>query len=567
MKMARLAVLIETEAARKRRSEGIDVFTGYTLEILAHAGLPFQLICHSDEISRGNFDAVIICLTMEGNRTDTYILDFVRQGGIVISYGGLPNLAQNFGCVQNRLSMPGYADVSDICGQSRKLRFLQADPWRTCENQSIKAEAIGNIVTGKNQWPLLLHFEVGNGCFDRWAVNIPEIIVRLQQGAAPVVKDGQPAPDGTAAINDGILKADDGMTMDWGIDREKTTAGTPYFAYPYADMWREALVTHLLKRIVQNGMTLPFLGYWPDGISSVAIISHDSDLNSDESARTTQNLLKECRIHSTWCMLEPGYSPSIYEAIKADGHEIAFHYNGLDCEWSEKEFCRQFQWLTSATGQKEIISNKNHYFRFEGWGELFRWCENCGIESDQTRGPSKEGNIGFLFGTCHPYFPIAGLDENNRIYDVLEIGPLTQDLGLKTYGDDSMIAPFLEQIKKMEGVAHFLFHQIHIHNHQSVRESFRKLVKQAKCRGFQFWTGKQINDWERVRRKVEIVGVNPSGFPILRSAETLGEAVVWVPIPEPDKKHFGKEDIQKRFGIDCLKKVVSIEKGVIRYVR
>jgi hypothetical protein len=310
---------------------------------------------------------------------------------------------------------------------------------------------------------------------------------------------------------------------------------------------------------VEKDLTLPFIGYWPDGISHVATISLDSDLNLDESAETTLDVLKECDIASTWCIIEPGYSPHIYPRVRKEGHELAFHYNAVDHDqgkWEEAEFRRQLNWLKNVIGLEEITSNKNHYTRFEGWGEQFRWCERYGISSDQTRGPSKKGNIGFLFGTCHPYFPIAWSDEQNRMYDVLEIGFLTQDLDHSNLADSSVVEPFLEQVKRVEGVAHFLFHQLHIHNQDSVQSALRKVIQEAKQRGFVFWTGKQINDWERARRKIRIEGFDGNGNILIQSKTDLNGVVVWVPLSNTDKAK-ATCSIEKRFGVWCEKRVVS----------
>ena len=56
------------------------------------------------------------------------------------------------------------------------------------------------------------------------------------------------------------------------------------------------------------------------------------------------------------------------------------------------------------------------------------------------------------------YYPIARSHERNR-FTGSQIGFLTQDLEHPTLSDVSVIAPFLEKVAEVRGVAHFLFHQ------------------------------------------------------------------------------------------------------------
>jgi hypothetical protein len=378
-------------------------------------------------------------------------------------------------------------------------------------------------------------------------------IVGLQQGTGPVLEDGTPAADGTGNLNDGLLKAEDGLEMNWEYDRKTTETGMAYFAHPYADLWREAVISHILGRMVEKQKPVPFSDYWPEGIDRVAMISHDSDRNFDEDAVTTLQTLATAGIHSTWCMMKPGYSAWLYEKVEGEGHELALHFNSNINEggrWDLADFNRQFKWLRD-TVQGKVISNKNHFTRFEGWGELFQWCEACGIESDQTRGPSKSGAAGFLFGTCQPYYPMAWSNEANRIYDVLEIGFLTQDI--PQFTDASVIVPFLEEVEKVRGVAHFLYHQGRIHSSPEVREALLQTVHIAKERGFTFWTGGQINSWERKRRQMRITGMDEKGNVIITEYDEHGaeKAVFWRPILSEEEP--GSEQlIKERFGIMCV---------------
>jgi hypothetical protein len=556
--MARIGLYIDKETTVKRWKYQQNSFEHYTGEILSHAGIQFVKLEQAEQIKMLKPDIVIAALAKEDHATASILWEYIEQGGHVISYAGLKRLAGKLGYVEGAAESQGYAYAPEPYHRDELLKYLESRPWRATA-EFIKSENHGELYRwhrkGENIGPALQIFNVGMGSIERWSVNIPYTVVGFQQGPAPVVEDGNPAPDGSAPINDGTLKADDQYGMDWIHDRMQTENGTPYFAYPYADYWREVLISHLLQKVVGLGLTLPFIGYWPEGISSVAHISHDSDLNKDEHAETTLDLLKECNIHSTWCMLEPGYSSYIYERVEDEGHELAFHYNALDKDggfWDKTEFSRQLKWLRTSLGRKYITSNKNHYTRFEGWSELFDWCESEEINVDQTRGPSKIGNNGFLFGTCHPYFPIAWEDQKNRFYNVLEIGFLTQDLNT-AFSDESVIDPFLDRVQQVEGVAHFLFHQVHLYEKPKVAGAFRKLVKEAKIRGYVFWTSKQINDWERARRMIKISRVEDSGKVKVEKNGIGHRVVVWVPVSEEKVKH--NETVMK-FGVPCIKHII-----------
>jgi len=553
MKIAKVGVLLDQYAAGRRQRYGINVFEAFVEEVLAHAGVPYERIDRIHDIAATNPDILIAACVEEDQASADILWSYAEQGGTVISYGGLRTLAAKLGCCEQREIPVGYASFGGTT-----LRFLNGVPWEPGPSSAESvAVMIGSVLRdkpdGEPSGAALLRFKVGKGGIERWAVNIPDTIVRFQQGSGPVLSDGVPARDGTGAVDEGILKADDRVALDWEYDRLSTETGAPYFAYPYADLWKEQLIGHVLRCATDRGFTLPFLGLWPEGVPAVAMISHDSDLNIDESAETTLRVLKECGIRSTWCMIEPGFSKHIYELAMQDGHEIAFHYNALDAQggkWSQEEFNRQYQWLKDATGLEKAASNKNHYTRFEGWGELFEWCEDQGIEAEQTRGPSKKGNIGFLFGTCHPYFPIAWFDQGNRSYNVLEISFLTQDLDHWNLADSSVAVPFLEQVKRVEGVAHFLFHQVHIHQQPAVTEALRKVVSEARKRGFAFWTSQQINNWERARRQVRITGIQTNGDVEVEGAEALKGAVVFVP-SAPDTETVIK------YGVPCRKVVLN----------
>jgi len=575
MNFAVIGVWLDDSEAERRRAAGRNVFESYALEIMRSYGVPFRIIEHADELASNAYD-IIVSLVDDGTTSETFdkLWAYAETGGTLIAYGGLEAFRRKLGIglvpVSDRdiyAVPPAYMDIA-LDADTIGIRALSAAaPWAEHAAVSAVEGWLCSQPSGQPLAPLIQTVPIGRGQLIRWAVNVPDAVVRLQQGNAPVVEDGSPAPDGSANLDEGILKADDGMTLDWMLDRKSTETGMPYFYCAHADVWKEMMISHLAHTGLRRGVAVPMIDFWPAGIRQIAMISHDSDDNLDEHAATTLEVLEEAGVRTTWCMLEPGYSRSIYREVSKRGHELAFHYNALaqdNGRWGEDEFRRQLDFIRQETGVP-IVSNKNHYTRFEGWGELFRWCEASGIAADQTRGPSKRGNVGSLFGTCHPYFPIAWLDDHNRLYDVVEIGFLTQDIEFPGLADSTIIRPLLEETRRRRGVAHFLFHQRHIHRIAEVREALREVVRQAEAMGFVFWTGRQVNDWTRLRRAI---GLEPSGdrLEIRKPPGGNGEeAVILVPVAPADAADDGAEaegaatsDTVERYGIRFAVTVVEM---------
>lgn len=553
-KTAKIGLWFNRQSAECFWGHGQDLFQLYVQEVLGHAGIPYARFDDAETLESYEPDIIVVLHPGEKEEDLNRLEQWARRGATLISYGGLNRMAGRLGCTRFAIRDAVYGDLSELSYAQGipVLRAVSSDPWMVSEKSDIPVQADGVLrrlrKAGAEAAAAVLEFPLGAGRLIRWNVDIPANIVLIQQGGGPVVQDGIPAPDGTGAVDEGILKADDRCELDWNEDRSVTETGMPYFDTPYADWWREVIVRQLMEEADALGMTLPFLDYWPEGVNQVAMISHDSDFNIEEAAQTTLSVLQENGVRSTWCMIEPGYSPSLYKEIQDAGHELAFHYNALEQEkgiWSAEEFSRQLNVIRSTSGAP-IISNKNHYTRFEGWGELYEWCEQNGIEADQTRGPSKKGNVGFPFGTSHPYYPIARSDDRNRLYRVLQIGFLTQDLEHPTLSDSSVIAPFLEKVKEVRGVAHFLFHQQHIHHLENVRHAFSLAVETAKRLGYAFWTSEEITRWEQARRAA-VLRVSADGTLI---TENLPQgAVVRQPLAAEADPSASQTDI--RFGRPC----------------
>jgi hypothetical protein len=367
------------------------------------------------------------------------------------------------------------------------------------------SEVLGEVLSSAGEKGIAARLQgLGNGLTLYLAVDVLRSVVTMQQGV-PVMGDARGAPDGTAPIDDRLLKCDDGAVIDWSF-RQGTPEG-PAFATPYADCLRELLLTAIAVCAEHLKVPLPMVWYWPDALPAVAILSFDTDSNEESDGWAFLETLRQLEVLGTWCVMYPGgYPRQLYDTIVEQGHEIALHFDGLTsdlndaphCSWSEDDFRYQLEWLLRETGVGHVYSQKNHVTRWEGWLELFRWVERAGIEIEQSKGPSKIGNLGFTFGTCHLWRPLEDLRHDNRLMALLEL--LTHDM----QNSERRVALrrlLLDAVKEHAGAAHFIFHPQRIHE-SGMPAAIADLVRYSREQGVPWWTSERIGSWEAIRREV-----------------------------------------------------------------
>ncbi len=503
----------------------------YLEEILGHAGLPFG----KTQPSRLTPKPSPLCV-MVGTKSLTAeerarLRWFVQNGGCLIAVGSANGLDGLFGI--------------RTVGKLREawLRFAQPHPIGNGLQSSL--HVFGGVrVQGKSEVQVIAHAvnregdvigdgiilrPIGQGMAVFIAPDIVHSVAHIQQGIA-VTKDGLPAPDGSAPINDGILKTEDGHVLDWERDRTVMGCGTgnakpeprnpkplwTFFGQPIADELRALLLQVIFFSAQQKRLPLPMLWYWHNGLTAIGLISHDTDGNDPELGQELLSVVKGLGIATTWCILYPGgYPPSLYRSIAEAGCEIAVHYDAYTgtplTTWSKRNLAVQHQWLKDMTGFA-AFSNKNHYTRWEGRLDFYRWCEELGIRAEQSKGPSKRGTVGFLFGGSHPWRPLDDERGRPRFLEVTAINLFSQDLVSDETPPEGYFHPaivpakvgewLMRQTVRMGGVAHFLFHPSHVRRFGTVK-ALERLVALGHEMGMEWWTSQQVADWLKQRRATQ----------------------------------------------------------------
>lgn len=497
----------------------------YYDEIFAQAGLTWSRV----PVGQLDYRSIIV-VTKHAPLDDqdrNHVAGCVLSGATLIAIGGTCGLDDLLGARETGLVDEGY--LVDLAADHAVTRGVHS-PLHAFRTATLSLDeshtGLGSISTTPGADPhgsAIIARRAGKGAIVVIGVDLAFAIWYIQFGF-PVKSDAPPAPDGSAPLDEGLLKAEDGHVLSWEYDRLQTAiapvpycAGfddaypqgdTPWFAVPIADELRMLLLNAIAWGVVSTEKTLTRIAEWPRQLAGVAIMSHDSDMNRDESAHVTLELLREADIHSTWCHMwgptyPDTYDPATFPKIQDQGHEIALHYNALEMEggsWGEDKFRWQAEFVRNESGVDRFTTNKNHYTRWEGQFEFFRWLEREGVEVDQSRGPSKKGNVGYPFGTSLPVRPLEV--EESRWYDVLELPMQFQDLWLTApfYMAESTI----HQTNRHGGVGHFLFHQIHLLTKPDVVDAFRDLISYTAGIGLEWWRSADINAWTRARREIRL---------------------------------------------------------------
>ncbi|HZZ44926.1 MAG TPA: hypothetical protein VFE58_18455 [Tepidisphaeraceae bacterium] len=504
-------------------------YPSYIHEILSHAGIPYQTLSPADLPAQ--LPHTKLLLTLGDAALDpslqSQLQTFLHTGGSWINLAGLFDLHdllglrpapsyQGFGAGARTLG-EGYliplppSSLSSILhplsSSSHPITSPLQKPLHFFNGLALESTTATPLASSLDvhgrptNSPVLFEHPVGAGRVITFSIDLTGTIVHVQQGRS-VTRDGVPAPDGTAPVSDGVLKSGDGAVLDWLFDRDEAPGtGTPAFLRPVADLWRDLLLRTIFHCASLAKINLPVLWYWPRSLPAVAHMSHDTDGSDPVKGHRLLELLAEADIHTTWCVILPAYDNDLLTSIRLAGHELATHYDSMTTglDFCSAQWDRQITELIAAFGPDtpRPVTNKNHYLRWEGDMDVFDWCLKHGIQLDQSKGASKTGEAGYNFGTCHPYFPVRF---NGDTVDVLELATPTQDLHV--FAKEELFDSLLQVALRHHGVLHLLYHPAHT-SRDDVGGSLVRSAAKAKSAGLEWWTGRQLNSWERARRTVQ----------------------------------------------------------------
>lgn len=504
-------IIWDESEARKAWEQGRNHYSHYFMEIMKQLGFEYTVYSTESWLHKQPSGLTLILTLDAGADAVDRFRAYCEAGNGILTIGDTFGLDPLLGVLSKSAIQEGRIEWKHApfpADLRSSFRFYGGRLIEPLDCPTVYGKLLLPHDTG-HSYPAFTLRPVKSGLAACLCVDLSKTFVLIQQGL-PVWKDGLPSPDGSAPVNDQVLKTDDACVLDWNEDRDSADGETtPFFMHPVLDEFRIVLANLIHSCHERLQLPLAQLWFWPHGLSGIGHISHDTDGNFDSAAHQMLDCLAEARVRTTWCIISPGYDSSVMARIEAEGHEAAFHYNALDTQggkWDEAEFLSQLNLVRETLLTAEPIrTNKNHYLRWEGYSEFYEWCERAGIKVEQSRGGTKQGNKGFLSGTCHPFLPVSqGGKACNRLFPIYNLPTLAWDPPLPLRCTMTEARMILNRSLDVHGVAHFLFHPTLIERNSEVKPALLELIDYGREKGLAWWTSEQIYSWLEVRRDISV---------------------------------------------------------------
>lgn len=338
--------------------------------------------------------------------------------------------------------------------------------------------------------------------------------------------DGIGSADGTAALDDGILRAEDGHVLDFDDDRA-TVEGSdvPFFGEAHADIVRDVWSHAIWNAIDASGQSAPCLWYWPNSANAVAMLTCDTQDFEVDRVINLQRMLQMFGCQATWMVAMPGYAADVYRALRAMEHEVGLLFQIEDNTkgWHEERLKIQLTNLSRLASWPYMSTVRIEDGQWRGWQQFYDFCEAAGARVSLNKMGRQPGTSGFLFGTCHPFFPVK---RDGKESLVCEIPGQLWAPGIQA--PEQVGAAMVERVDQRSGLLQIAMRPESIAD-GAASMSLRRILALCKERRVQFVKPDEISRFERSRRQMRMIQKHVGDTDLIQLAsetEALGLTVM-----------------------------------------
>ncbi len=420
-----------------------DPYARWYKEALDHAGVVYEALSPSRLDGLGRFSTLLLCgygrLDANGKDAVSRMLDL---GGSVVCSGGTWDVG------------PDLLGVSDA-GHGRYSRATLLGPLEATRYWPIGAERavfVGGVRVKEAGGQVLLRTSDGDPALVKrqrafhFAPHLGQSMALILMGHS-VENDGIGPGDGTAYLEDGVLRAEDGANLSFADDRAVVTGGA-FFAWPHVDTLRDVWVRTILAAVEETRRRALIFWHWPYHADATAAFSVECGALDPERTVQLHNRLSMYGMPAAWLVPSPGFAGEVYRAMRRWEEEpgLLLHQ---DDPCSEEQMKVQHLTLGRAASKPHMTCVRPDDGRWHGLDRFYEAAEAAGARMSLSKGGRQPGTSGFLFGSCHPFFPWLSADRQSA---VAELPYAMFQPGLVT--PRSAYVPLIEQVKAHGGCLH-----------------------------------------------------------------------------------------------------------------
>ncbi|MFQ3586990.1 MAG: hypothetical protein SNJ74_12065 [Fimbriimonadaceae bacterium] len=474
-----------------------DRYAPYYREVLEHAGLSADPISKVDAASLADLDVVLLAgigeVSPEG--IEDLALWLERGGSLVVSgsdwgLGSLIGVGPEAG--------PAGPRVLDRSPDDR-LWPTGATAPRFFGGRLYHQGTAQTSITVDGRFVGACRRPVGSGRALFVAPHVGQTVCQMQLGRSVEVDAIGPA-DGSAWLDDQKLRAEDGIALDFELDRHAVGDGSPpFFDEPHADAIKEVWIRAIVEAIEASGRATTMVWPWPRCAPAVAMLSVECEHFESDAVLRFQRMLTMIGARPAWLVSPPGYSLDVYRQMRAWDHEVGLLFAGDDwVPWSDEHVKVQHMSLGRAAAVPTVVTIRPVDGRWRGWTQFYEAAEAAGARLSVSKGGRQPGTVGFSFGTCHPFFPLRRDGSAHLIaeapYAIYMPGTVTSD---------GVADRLLERTLERGGCLHMVS-KPEVADDDALSASLRRLITLCKQSGMPFLLPQELHEFERTRRSLRI---------------------------------------------------------------
>ena len=545
------AYVYDTDLRIAANQNGRNYWYEYIREINEQLGLRAQAISRNtleDATALGEVGILFIGDLTAAQITDAMksnLNSWVQSGGVLIGFAteGLDEIFGNVCDVtipqpENDYTISGYfdltpdpltTDVHSYLHPEQKL-IIFSNIRNIAPTDSTAIARLYDVDKTDTNYAAITSRSYGDGRAYYFAFNVPQTLWVLHQGI-PITYDR----DG-----DGYYRTGDLIAI--------------------GDNEREVLYADEILFLIQNMLAQkpqPLINQIPpeDGKIPDALFHWGGD---DEAAAGTQvwasNWMKEKGLpyHINIMPNKDGefaMTAEEAEAVRANGHECSLHYNFWDnfshpCGFTESDVRVQSDKFYDTFGFHQICS-VNHCVRWSGWAEPAKWMRAVGGRADNSfihhpLPPLNPANrLGFVFGTCYPFYFYDDYKHDNAKIDFLEEPITGYEVGYSS-GDTTdfdLVHKVIDIAANYHLAMNMFYHPVNVYRQPACRAAIEEVLRYIDERGIIAVHKGNDGLWEwwdaRSRAQIADVTVSEDTVSFTASCEYDEGMIVKVPLNTP----------------------------------